>query len=332
MQSSFKKLLAGIVLSSAFVHAAEYQILNVSYDPTREFYKEYNAFFSKNYQKKTGDVVRIYQSHGGSGTQARSVIDGASADVVTLALAYDIDVIAKRSGKISKDWESAFPNASAPYTSTIVFLVRKGNPKKIQNWEDLISEDVKVITPNPKTSGGARWNHLAAYGYGLKTYGDPLKAQEYLRKLYANVPVLDTGARGATNTFVRRGLGDVLLAWENEAHLAIEKLGKGQFEIIVPKISILAQTPVAIVDAVVDTRGTRAVAREYLQTLYTKEAQEIIAKHYYRPTNEAVLQAHIKRFPPLELFTIEEFGGWQKAQEEHFSDGGIFDVVFSREK
>ncbi|MBX7489986.1 sulfate ABC transporter substrate-binding protein [Helicobacter turcicus] len=311
------------------IYAAEYQLLNVSYDPTRELYKEYNVAFSDYYKQKTGDLVKVNQSHGGSGTQARSVIDGSPADVVTLALAYDIDAIVEKSGKIKKDWENSFANHSAPYTSTIVFLVRKGNPKNIQNWDDLIRDDVKVITPNPKTSGGARWNHLAAYGYALKLHNNnATQAQEYLKKLYANVPVLDTGARGSTNTFVRRGLGDVLIAWENEAYLAIEKLGRGQFEIVTPKISILAETPVAIVDSVVESKGTRAVATAYLEYLYSKEAQEIIAKNYYRPTNEEVLKANTARFKELELFTIKDFGGWSVAQEEHFSDGGIFDKIF----
>ncbi len=325
-------VVAASVVALAFgggIYAQDYQLLNVSYDPTRELYKDYNVAFSTYYKNKTGDTVKVNQSHGGSGTQARSVIDGSPADVVTLALAYDIDAIAEKSGKIKKDWEKSFANNSAPYTSTIIFLVRKGNPKNIQNWDDLVRDDVKVITPNPKTSGGARWNHLAAYGYALRTYNnDAAKAQEYLRKLYENVPVLDTGARGATNTFVKRGLGDVLIAWENEAYLALEKLGKGQFEIITPKVSILAETPVAIVDSVVDSKGTREVAREYLEYLYSKEAQKIIAKSYYRPIDQEVLSANAERFQKLDLFTIKDFGGWNTAQKEHFSDGGLFDKIF----
>lgn len=316
-------------LLAAQTQAAE--ILNVSYDPTRELYEEYNAMFKEHWKKKTGEDITIRQSHGGSGKQARAVIDGLKADVVTLALAYDIDSIATRSHQIQENWQSKFPNNSAPYTSTIVFLVRKGNPKKIQDWNDLVKEGVQVITPNPKTSGGARWNYLAAYGYALKVNGgDEAKAKEFMKKLFANVPVLDTGARGATTTFVQRGIGDVLLAWENEAFLAKRELGRDQFEMVVPSMSILAEPPVAVVDKVVDKKGTRAVATEYLNYLYSGPAQELAAKHYYRPSARDIASKHAAMFPKLELMSIADFGGWKEAQRKHFDDGGMFDEIMRR--
>ncbi|WP_407649434.1 sulfate ABC transporter substrate-binding protein [Brevibacillus composti] len=313
--------------------AAKVELLNVSYDPTREYYNEVNERFAAEWQKKTGQTVAIKQSHGGSGKQSRSVIDGLEADVVTLALAYDIDAIAAR-GYLPADWQSRLPDNSSPYTSTIVFLVRKGNPKQIKDWDDLIRDDVAVITPNPKTSGGARWNYLAAWGYAIKKYGgDEAKAQDFITKLFRNVPVLDSGARGATTTFVEREIGDVLIAWENEAYLAIHLLGKDKFEIVNPSLSILAEPPVTIVDKNVDKHQTREVATEYLKFLYTKEAQEIAAKHYYRPRSEEVRLAHQPPFPEIELFTIAElFGGWDKAQQVHFSDGGIFDQIYQPAK
>lgn len=308
--------------------AAEYSLLNVSYDPTRELYRAYNQEFTAYYKEKTGDIVNISQSHGGSGAQARSVIDGSPADVVTLALAYDIDAIASK-GKLPQNWQSKFPNESTPYYSTIVFLVRKGNPKNIQDWNDLIRDDVKVVTPNPKTSGAARWSHLAAYGYALRNNNnDEQKAREFLLKLYKNVPVLDTGARGSTNTFVKRNIGDVLLAWENEAHLSLEQIGRDKFDIIIPSLSILAQPPVAIVEETTQKRGTTAIAQEYLTYLYSPKAQEIIAKNYYRPTLKEVADKYQATFPPLNLLTIKDFGGWQEAQAKHFSDGGEFDKIF----
>ncbi|REJ25688.1 MAG: sulfate transporter subunit [Bacillaceae bacterium] len=304
-------------------------LLNVSYDPTREFYQDFNKAFASYWKEKTGQEVTIKQSHGGSGKQARSVIDGLEADVVTLALAYDIDAIAD-TGLIEKNWQQRLDKNSSPYTSTIVFLVRKGNPKGIKDWDDLVRSDVSIITPNPKTSGGARWNYLAAWGYALKKYGgDEEKAKEFVAKIYKNVPVLDSGARGATTTFVERKIGDVLLAWENEAFLAINELGKDQFEIVVPSVSILAEPPVAVVDKVVDKKGTREVAEEYLKYLYTEEGQELAAKHYYRPTLPKVAEKYKDTFPKLELFTVDElFGGWREAQKKHFDDGGIFDQIY----
>jgi sulfate transport system substrate-binding protein len=306
--------------------AAPTQLLNVSYDPTRELYQQINAAFtSKN-------KIIVKQSHGGSGKQARAVIDGLPADVVTLALAYDIDEIAKR-GLISSNWQARLPNNSTPYYSTIVFLVRHGNPKAIKDWDDLIRPDVKVITPNPKTSGGARWNYLAAWGYAQKTYGSPEKAKLFMAKLFRNVPVLDSGARGATTTFVERGQGDVLIAWENEALLAKNKLGRGKFDIVVPSVSILAEPPVAVVDKVVEKHGTRAAAEAYLKFLYTPEAQEIVARNYYRPRNSAVAAKYKAQFPNLKLFTIDRnFGGWAKAQALHFKDGGLFDQEYEAAK
>lgn len=304
------------------------ELLNVSYDPTRELYQEYNEAFARYWKEQTGDTVIINQSHGGSGKQARSVIDGLEADVVTLALAYDIDAIAD-AGLLDVNWQQRLEHNSSPYTSTIVFLVRKGNPKGIKDWDDLVQPGIEVITPNPKTSGGARWNYLAAWGYALKKYGDEEKAKEFVTKLYQNVPVLDSGARGATTTFVERGIGDVLIAWENEAFLAINELGQDKFEIVVPSVSILAEPPVAVVDKVVDKRGTREVAEAYLKYLYSEEGQQIVAKNYYRPRSEEVAAQYKDLFPEVELFTIDEvFGGWRKAQETHFADGGLFDQIY----
>ena len=307
---------------------AQVKLLNVSYDPTRELYQELNTAFAKRWKNETGQALSVQQSHGGSGAQARAVIDGLEADVVTLALAYDIDAIAEK-GLLARDWQQRLPNNASPYTSTIVFLVRKGNPKGIKDWNDLVRQDVKVITPNPKTSGGARWNYLAAWGFALKTGGgDEAKARAFVTQLYRNVPVLDTGARGSTITFVQRGLGDVLLAWENEAFLAINELGKDKLEIVVPSVSILAEPPVAVVDQVVDRHRTRKAAEAYLQFLYTREGQEIAAKHYYRPRSEAVAAANADRFPRIALFTIDDtFNGWAAAQKTHFAEGGVFDQI-----
>lgn len=304
-------------------------LLNVSYDPTRELYQEFNAAFAKYWKGKNGEFVTIRQSHGGSSKQARAVIDGLQADVVTLALAYDIDAIAERSQLLPQDWQKRLPHNSAPYTSTLAFLVHKGNPKHINNWEDLIKPGVAVITPNPKTSGVARWNYLAAWGYALKlNNGDQRKAQEFIGKLYKNVPVLDSGARGATTTFVERGIGDVLINWENEL-LLIKKLIPDKFEIIAPSLSILAEPTVSLVDKVVDKRKTRVVAQAYLEYLYSEEGQEIAAKNFYRPHSPMVAAKYAAQFPPIELFTIDEvFGGWQKAQKIHFADGGIFDQIY----
>ncbi|BBI92858.1 putative sulfate transporter subunit [Serratia symbiotica str. Tucson] len=311
--------------------AQEIQLLNVSYYPTREFYQEYDTAFSKYWQQQTGDKVRVRQSHGGSGKQATSVINGIEADVVTLALAYDVDAIAER-GRIDKAWIKRLPDNSAPYTSTIVFLVRKGNPKQIHNWPDLVKPGVSVITPNPKTSGGARWNYLAAWGYALHhNNNDQAKAQDFVKSLYGNVEVLDPSARGATHTFAERGIGDVLIAWENEALLAEKELGKDRFEIIIPSKSILAEPTVAVVDKVVDKGGTRDVATAYLKYLYTPEGQTIAAKNYYRPRNAAVVAKFAARFPKLTLFTVDEtFGGWGEAQKVHFATGGVFDEISKR--
>lgn len=326
-----KKLFqAAIVVALAGnVQAAQVDLLNVSYDPTREFYQEFNTAFAKHWKEKTGDDVRVRQSHGGSGKQARSVIDGLNADVVTLALAYDIDAVAAR-GLLAKDWQKRLQHNSAPYSSTIVFLVRKGNPKGIKDWNDLIKPGVSVITPNPKTSGGARWNHLAAWGYALKQPGgNAASAKAFIGKLFKNVPVLDSGARGATTTFVERGIGDVLLAWENEAVLAIKELGPDKFEIVAPSLSILAEPPVAVVDKNVDKRKTRKVAEAYLGYLYSDAGQEIAARNYYRPTSAAIAKKYAAQFPKVELFTIQDvFGGWAKAQKDHFADGGIFDQIY----
>jgi sulfate transport system substrate-binding protein len=328
----FKKIIQGaaavLVLSTA-AHAAEVSLLNVSYDPTRELYQDFNKAFAAHWKAKTGDDLKNKQSHGGSGKQARAVIDGLAADVVTLALAYDIDEIANR-GLIAKDWQKRLPHNSAPYTSTIVFLVRKGNPKGIKDWSDLARPGISVITPNPKTSGGARWNHIAAWGYALKQPGGNEKtAQEFLTKIYKNVPVLDSGARGSTTTFIERGIGDVLVTWENEALLAIKELGPDKVEIVSPSISILAEPPVAVVDKVVDRRGTRKLAEAYLQFLYTDEGQEIAAQNYYRPINEKIAKKYATQYPKLKLFTVEDVaGGWNKAQKTHFADGGLFDQIY----
>ncbi|MCC8960128.1 sulfate ABC transporter substrate-binding protein [Bradyrhizobium sp. Pear77] len=320
-------LVAGLLwASSAF--AADYSLLNVSYDPTRELYVDFNKTFAAAYQKETGKSVEIKQSHGGSGSQARSVIDGLQADIVTLALAYDIDAIAGK-GLLAADWQKRLPLNASPYTSTIVFLVRKGNPKGIKDWDDLIKPGVAVITPNPKTSGGARWNYLAAWGYAQKKFGSVDKAKKFVADLYQNVPVLDTGARGSTVTFVERGVGDVLLAWENEAFLALREFGPDKFEIVAPAQSILAEPPVAVVDTVADKKGTHAVAEAYLKYWYTKEGQEIAARNSYRPRDPEIAKEYEKSFAKVELFTIDDvFGGWTKAQKEHFAEGGIFDQIY----
>ncbi len=325
----FTWLLAAVGLSSS-VWAAPVTLLNVSYDPTRELYKEINAAFIKDWQaRNTKDTLTIQQSHGGSGKQARSVIDGLSADVVTLALAYDIDEISQKAKLLPANWQSRLPHNSSPYTSTIVFLVRKGNPKQIKDWGDLVKPGVQVITPNPKTSGGARWNHLAAWGWALKQPGaTEQKAKDYLRALYKNVPVLDTGARGSTMTFTERGIGDVLLAWENEAILAKKELGPEKFDIVVPSLSILAEPPVAIVDKNVDKKGTRQLATDYLKFLYTPQAQALIAQNYYRPIDPQVATQYRNTFPQVKLFSIADLGGWAKNQTAHFSDGGVFDQVY----
>jgi sulfate/thiosulfate-binding protein len=307
----------------------EVTLLNVSYDPTRELYQDFNAAFAKHWKEKTGVDVTVRQSHGGSGKQARAVIDGLEADVVTLALAYDVDAIRQHAGLIASGWAKRLPDNSAPYTSTIVFLVRKGNPKGIKDWDDLVKPGIAVITPNPKTSGGARWNYLAAWAFARHKYGSEEKARDFVGRMFKNAPVLDTGARGSTTTFVQRGIGDVLLAWENEALLALNELGQDKVEIVVPSMSILAEPSVAVVDKVVDRHGTRNVATAYLQYLYSPEGQEITARHYYRPRLPAVAEKYAARFPKVKLFTIDdEFGGWEKAQKEHFDDGGIFDKIY----
>jgi len=322
-------LVLAIAASALSASAKDITLLNVSYDPTRELYLDFNKAFAKHWLGKTGDAVTVKQSHGGSGKQARSVIDGLEADVVTLALAYDIDELAAKGKLIPADWQKRLPHNSAPYTSTIVFLVRKGNPKGIKDWDDLVKPGTAVITPNPKTSGGARWNYLAAWGYALKKYGSEAKAQAFVGQLLANVPVLDSGARGATTTFVERGIGDVLLAWENEAILAQKELGPDKFDIVAPSVSILAEPPVAVVDKVVDKRGTRAVAQAYVEYLYSAEGQDIAGRHHYRPTDPGAAAKYAGQFPKVKLFTIEEvFGGWAKAQRAHFSDGGSFDKVY----
>ena len=331
LRKTFIRSLAALTLlvqTSAF--AADVNLLNVSYDPTRELYHEFDAAFAKHWKAKTGDNVNVKQSHGGSGKQARSVIDGLQADVVTLALAYDIDAIRDK-GLINPGWEQKLQYRSSPYTSTIVFLVRKGNPKKIKDWNDLVKPGTSVITPNPKTSGGARWNHLAAYGYALRQPGgNPQKAAEFLGALYKNVPVLDSGARGSTTTFVERGIGDVLLAWENEALLALRELGPDKFEIVAPSLSILAEPPVAVVDKNVDKKGTRQVAQAYLEYLYSDEGQDIIAKNYYRPAVDKFAKKYASQFPQIKLFQISELGGWTVAQKAHFADGGVFDQIYTR--
>ena len=328
-----KKIIIAAALSAFAIlqtaQAADITLLNVSYDPTRELYQDVNTAFAKEWKGKTGDNVKIKQSHGGSGKQARAVLDGLEADVVTLALAYDIDALAEHK-LLAADWQKRLAHNSAPYTSTIVFLVRKGNPKGIKDWNDLIKPGVSVITPNPKTSGGARWNHLAAWGYALRQPGgNEAKAKDFLGKLYKNVPVLDSGARGATTTFVERGIGDVLIAWENEAYLAVKELGPTKFDIITPSVSILAEPPVAVVDKFADKHGTRKVAEAYLNYLYTDEAQDIIAKNYYRPATDKAAKKYASQFAKVNLFTIEQVaGGWTAAQKAHFADGGIFDQIY----
>ena len=326
------KLISFLIVAagSVSVAAGAVKLLNVSYDPTRELYQNINAAFIKQWKAKTGVDLVISQSHGGSGSQARSVIDGLQADVVTLALAYDIDAIADKAGLLPKNWQSRFPDNSAPYTSTIVFLVRKGNPKRIKDWNDLVRPGISVITPNPKTSGGARWNYLAAWGYALRqSNNDESKAKDFVARLYRNVPVLDSGARGATTTFVQRGIGDVLVGWENEAFLALNELGKDKLELVVPSVSILAEPPVAVVDKIAARHGTAAVAKAYLEFLYSPEGQEIAARNYYRPRAKEVAAKYDSQFPHLALFTVDEvFGGWQKAQKKHFEEGGTFDQIY----
>lgn len=322
-------ILVTVLSYSGMVSAKQITLLNVSYDPTRELYESYNKAFAAHWKALSGDDVVINQSHGGSGKQARSVIDGLDADVVTLALAYDIDNIAEKGGLLSKGWQGRLENNSTPYTSTIVFLVRKGNPKNIKDWDDLIKPGISVITPNPKTSGGARWNYLAAWGYASKKFnGDEAQIKPFIAALFKNVPVLDSGARGSTTTFVERKIGDVLLAWENEAYLAVNQLGADQFDIVVPSLSILAEPPVALIDRVADKHGTRKVAEEYLKYLYSEEGQEIAAKNYYRPRLESVAQKYASQFKAVNLITIKEFGGWQAAQKKHFADKGIFDQIY----
>ncbi len=319
-------LTASLIISSNVL--AEKTILNVSYDPTRELYQEFNAAFAKHWQAKTKEAVKIQQSHGGSGKQARSVIDGLEADVVTLALANDINAIAEKAKLLPVDWQKRLALNSTPYTSTIIFLVRKGNPKGIKNWDDLARSGVSVITPNPKTSGGAQWNYLAAWEFGKRRYGED-KVQEFVRNIYKNVPVLDSGARGSTTTFVERGVGDVLISWENEAFLALKEYGADKFEIVIPSLSILAEPPVAVVDKVVDKKGTRQVAEAYLQYLYSEEGQEIAAKHFYRPTDPKIAEKYAGKFPKIELFKIDDaFGGWKNAHKAHFADGGTFDQIY----
>jgi sulfate/thiosulfate-binding protein len=321
---------AFLFLFSQAVFAKDYALLNVSYDPTRELYEAINKAFAADYKAKTGDTVVISQSHGGSGKQARSVIDGLEADVVTLALAYDIDEIAARAKLLPENWQTRLAHNSSPYTSTIVFLVRKGNPWQIKDWNDLIKPGIQVITPNPKTSGGARWNYLAAWAYALRQPGgNEQTAKEFVGKLFKNVPVLDTGARGSTTTFVQRGIGDVLIAWENEAYLAIKELGPDKLQIVNPSVSILAEPPVAVVDKNVDKHGSRAAATAYLNFLYTPAGQEIIAQNFYRPSDPAIAAKYQAKFPKIPLVTVDQvFGGWQKAQKTHFADGGVFDQIY----
>jgi sulfate/thiosulfate-binding protein len=333
---SIIRLASLLLLASAFCTAsgsgahAETKLLNVSYDPTRELYQDVNKVFAEQWKKQSGQAIAINQSHGGSGKQARGVIDGLEADVVTLALSYDIDAIQEKSGRIAPGWQKRLPNNSTPFASTVVFVVRKGNPKGIRDWDDLVKPGTVVVTANPKTSGGARWNYLAAWGYALqKNGGDQDKAKEFIKKLYKNVPVLDSGARGSTVTFAQRGIGQVLIAWENEAFLLVNELGKDKFEVVAPTTSILAEPPVAVVDKNVDKHGTRAAAEAYLKFLYSDTGQQIGAKHHYRPTNDKVFRQHAAEFPKLKLFTIDQvFGGWQNAQKTHFADGGIFDQIY----
>jgi sulfate transport system substrate-binding protein len=330
---SRRALIAGTaaLAFAALPARADTTLLNVSYDPTRELYQAFNAAFAKQWKAKTGETVTVRQSHGGSGKQARSVIDGLEADVVTLALAYDIDAIHDHGNQLPADWQKRLPSNASPYTSTIVFLVRKGNPKKISDWADLARSGVDVITPNPKTSGGARWNYLAAWGYALKQPGGSAEsAKNFVKRIYANTKVLDSGARGSTTTFVERGIGDVLIAWENEAHLSVKELGADKFEIVTPSLSILAEPPVSVVDKNVDKRGTRKVATAYLEYLYSSEGQEIAASNYYRPRDAKVAARYAKQFAPVKLLTIDaDFGGWRAAQKTHFDDGGVFDQIYA---
>ena len=328
MKTLFKILLVSALAIAA--NAKEIKLLNVSYDPTRELYQDYNAAFVKYWKAKTGADVVVAQSHGGSGKQAQSVINGLEADVVTLALAYDIDAIAQQARLLPADWQKRLPDNSTPYTSTIVFLVRKGNPKHIKDWDDLVKPNVVVVTPNPKTSGGARWNYLAAWAYALDKYGhDDAQARDFVKRLYKNVPVLDSGARGSTTTFVEREIGDVLLAWENEAYLAIKQFGADKFDIVTPPLSILAEPPVAVVDKVAKKHGTADVARAYLEYLYSDEGQDIAGRNFYRPRSEKAAAKYAGKFAPVKLVTVDEvFGGWQKAQKTHFADGGVFDQIF----
>ena len=332
--SSLRRFLAlgSLALLASTAQAKDITLLNVSYDPTRELYQDFNKAFAKAWLAKTGDVVTVRQSHGGSGKQARSVIDGLEADVVTLALAYDVDEIAARSKLMAADWQKRLPHNSSPYTSTYVFLVRKGNPKGIRNWDDLVKPGVSVITANPKTSGGARWGYLAAYGFALRQPGgNDAKARQFVADLFANVPVLDSGARGSIVTFAERGVGDALLAWENEARLSLKEFGADKFDVVYPPTSILAEPPVSLVDKTVDKRGTRAVAQAYLDYLYSAEGQDIAARNFYRPTDAAVAAKYAKQFPKIVLFTVADvFGGWAKAQKTHFSDGGVFDQIYLR--
>ncbi len=319
------------LLAVAVASAKDIELLNVSYDPTRELYVDYNAAFARHWKEKTGDSVTIKQSHGGSGKQARSVIDGLAADVVTLALAADVDALHDHGDLLSADWQKQLPDNSAPYTSTIVLLVRKGNPKGIKDWDDLVRSGVTVVTPNPKTSGGARWNYLAAWGYAERKYGSADKAKDFIAKLYKNVPVLDSGARGSTTTFVQRGLGDVLISWENEAFLALKEFGADKFEIVVPSVSILAEPTVAVVTKVAEKKGTSEVAKAYLEYLYSDEGQNVAGRNFYRPRNAAIAAKYSSTFPKLDLFTIDSaFGGWTKAQATHFADGGIFDQIYTK--
>ncbi len=325
-------LLAFVCTGAAGLAQADVSLLNVSYDPTRELYQDYNAAFAKHWKTKTGETVTVKQSHGGSGKQARAVVDGLEADVVTLALAYDVDALHEFGKLIPADWQKRLPQNASPYTSTIVFLVRKGNPKGIKDWADLAKPGVEVVTPNPKTSGGARWNYLGAWGYALKQPGgSEATAKEFVKKIYANTKVLDSGARGSLTTFTERGIGDVLISWENEAYLATKELGPDKFEIITPSLSILAEPPVSVVDKVVDKKGTRKQATAYLEYLYSPEGQDIAGKHYYRPRDAKVFAKYAKQFATVKLFTIDEvFGGWQKAQKTHFADGGVFDQIMRR--
>jgi sulfate/thiosulfate transport system substrate-binding protein len=325
-------LCLAALLGQALAQPRHIRLLNASYDPTHDFYQDYNAAFERYWKAKTGQQVTIYQSHSGSGNQARAVIDGFPADVVTLALPYDIDEISAKSGRIAADWQSRLPDNSTPFTSTIVFLVRKGNPKHIKDWDDLVRPGVAVITPNPKTSGGAQWNYLAAWGYALHVYhNDPAKARQFVARLYRNAPVLDSSASGSATTFVQRGLGDVLITWENEAFLAVKEVGTDKLQIVVPSYSILATPPVAVVDKVASKHGTTAVARAYLEYMYSDTGQEIAARHYYRPRNPAIAKKYAWQFPKLTLFTVHDvFGGWQQAEKTHFADGGTFDQIYGQ--